>query len=227
MSSPRQTCWDLIRGAASGRSEDRDEFARRYLPIARAYLCTRWEGTSLVQSVEDAVQEVFLDFFRKDGAFDRLDEQAEGGFKPYFYGVVRTVALHFETRRARRHEHEPQQAVDSALIASRETSLSTLFDRAWALSLVDQAVESHGEWAKARGAEALRRVELLRLRFQDGLPIRDIAARWNEEPARVHKEYAKARREFRERLYDVVAAHGPGTPGEIERRVAGLLAALR
>jgi RNA polymerase sigma-70 factor (ECF subfamily) len=227
MSSGSQTCWDLIRGAASGRSEDRDEFAHRYLPIARAYLCSRWAGTFLVQSVEDAVQEVFLDFFRQGGAFDRLDESAAGGFKPFFYGVVRTVALHFETRRARSREHEAQHTADSTLIASRESSLSTLFDRAWALALVDLAVESHREWAKARGTDALRRVDLLRLKFQEGLPIREIAARWSEDPARVHKEYAKARQEFRARLYDVVAAHGPGTPGEIERRIAALLTTLR
>ena len=30
----------MIRGAAEGRSEDREEFARRYLPVVRAYLAS-------------------------------------------------------------------------------------------------------------------------------------------------------------------------------------------
>jgi RNA polymerase sigma factor (sigma-70 family) len=227
MTSIGQTCWDLIRGAAAGQSEDRDEFTRRYLPSARAYFCARWEGTTLIQSVEDAVQEVFLDFFRSGGAFDRLDELAAGGFKPFFFGVVRTTALHFETRRARAHEREERWKVDSELILAREKSISTLMDRTWALALIDQAVDRHSEWARAQGSEALRRVELLRLRFQEGMPIRDIAAKWQEVPARIHKEYARARQEFRCHLTQVVAAHGPGEPGEVERRLKELLAAFR
>jgi hypothetical protein len=45
------------------------------------------------------------------------------------------------------------------------------------------------------GDRAVRCVELLRLRFQEGLPIRDIATRWNEDAAKLHHEFATARDE--------------------------------
>jgi hypothetical protein len=70
----------------------------------------------------------------------------------------------------------------------------------------------------------VRRVELLRLRFQDGLPIRSIASRWGEDPAKVHHEYATARAEFRAALREVVAFHRPGaTAVEIDVACAELL----
>ena len=49
-----------------------------------------------------------------------------------------------------------------------------------------------------------RRAKLLRLRFQEGVPIRDIAPAWNEDPAKLHRELDKARREFRDALREVL-----------------------
>lgn len=61
------------------------------------------------------------------------------------------------------------------------------------------------EAAAESGERAVRRVELLRLRFQEGMPIRDIAAKWNEDAAKLHHEFAIARDEFRIALRKVVA----------------------
>jgi RNA polymerase sigma-70 factor (ECF subfamily) len=73
---------------------------------------------------------------------------------------------------------------------------------------------------------ALRRVELLRLRFHEGLPIREIARRWRDDPATLHREYARAREEFKEALIGVMAFHHPGSPAQAERECAELLALL-
>ena len=72
----------------------------------------------------------------------------------------------------------------------------------------------------------IRRVDILRLRFQEDKPIRDIASEWGIDAAAVHKEYARARQEFKEALLDVVAFHHPGSPGEVERECAELLGLL-
>ena len=218
------TCWTVIKGAAEGRGQDREEFARLYLPTARAYLCARWRGTGLTDAVDDTVQEVFVDCFREGGALGRADPE-RGGFKAFFYGVVRNVALRVEKERARSREHDA--GLDAEALASREKTLSAVFDEAWALSVLEQAVARHREAARGAGEEAERRVELLRLRFQDGLPVRDIATRWEVDPARVHKEYARARREFKEALLSVVGFHHPGPPGEVERECAQLLSLFR
>jgi RNA polymerase sigma-70 factor (ECF subfamily) len=70
-------------------------------------------------------------------------------------------------------------------------------------------------------------VVLLRLRFHDGLAIRDIAERLGEDAAKLHHEYATAREEFRTALRSVVAFHHPAAPtGELDHLAAELLALL-
>jgi RNA polymerase sigma-70 factor (ECF subfamily) len=89
-----------------------------------------------------------------------------------------------------------------------------------------EAARLQRERAAQRGPEALRRVELLRLRFEENLPIRTIAVRWGVDPTAVHHAYALARKEFRAALLDVVAFHHPGGPEALEQEAAGLLKAL-
>ena len=38
------TSWTLIDHAAGGSAAAREEFCRRYLPVVRAYLSSRWRG---------------------------------------------------------------------------------------------------------------------------------------------------------------------------------------
>jgi RNA polymerase sigma-70 factor (ECF subfamily) len=67
---------------------------------------------------------------------------------------------------------------------------------------------------------------LLRLRFQEGLPIREIARQWQVEPAVLHHEYAKARQEFKAALLQVLRFHQPEPAADIEQQCADLLAIL-
>jgi DNA-directed RNA polymerase specialized sigma24 family protein len=66
--------------------------------------------------IDDGVQEVFIDCLRDDGALGRSDPARP--FRPFLFGVARTVALRFEqrsgaattspgstTRRSRRARH--------------------------------------------------------------------------------------------------------------------------
>jgi RNA polymerase sigma-70 factor (ECF subfamily) len=89
-----------------------------------------------------------------------------------------------------------------------------------------EAAERQAALAAERGEDAQRRIELLRLRFEDGLPIRDIAALWGTEAADLHRQYAKAREEFRAALRDVVLTHHPQAPDAVDRECAQLLALL-
>ena len=56
--------------------------------------------------------------------------------------------------------------------------------------------------------------------------IREIARLWAADPAELHREYARARREFKAALAEVVAFHHPGSAAAIERECAELLALL-
>lgn len=226
MSRAGTTSWGLVEAAANGEVESREEFARLYLPVVRAYLAARWRDTPLVEALEDAVQEVFLDCFRPGGALEKLNRGRCGSFKAFFYGVVRNIARRTERSRARGRERQPRATNDMEVVAAREKAVSGIFEERWALAVLRQAVERHEEIARAQGADALGRVELLRLRFQEGLPIRQIAVRREVDPARLHKEYARARREFKTALLEVVARQHGGTPREVERECARLLSVL-
>jgi RNA polymerase sigma factor (sigma-70 family) len=216
------TWWTMVRAAADGDAVARAAFAERYLPAVRAYLQARWSGGPWAGEVEDATQEVFVECFRDGGALARARPSHAGGFRAFLYGVVRNVARRAEDRRGR----PAQQPLIDEELDSPDSSLSRVFDRAWAQGVMRAAAARQMARAAREGDAALRRVDLLRLRFQEGHMIRDIAALWSADPAWVHHEYARAREEFRAALLEVVSEQHPGTRVEVERECAALLGLL-
>jgi RNA polymerase sigma-70 factor (ECF subfamily) len=220
------TCWTVIRGAAEGDPASRERFACTYGQVLRAYLAVRWRHSPCRQELEDAVQEIFLACFRPDGVLQRADPSRAGGFRPYLYGVAHHVAQRVEERQRRNAVEQPPAEVDLEGVADEQGDLGRVFDRAWAQALLQEAAARQFEQAQACGAEAQQRVELLRLRFHEGLPIREIARRWQADPGVLHHQYARARKEFLAALREVMAFHQPGSPEEIEQGCAELLTLL-
>jgi RNA polymerase sigma-70 factor (ECF subfamily) len=223
MAGTDSTCWTVVRRAAEGDAEAREEFARRYSPVIRAYLGSRWRDSPLLGELDDAAQEVFIDCFKGGGVLGRADPDRPGGFRAFFYGVIRKKALELERKYARRRVRPPDESLGMDRLPSDDDGLSTIFDRAWAVAILEEAGDRQAELACERGEDAVRRVELLELRFAEGMPIREIARLWNVDPAHLHHEYARARDEFRAALAEVVSFHHRGTPGEVERECSRLL----
>lgn len=219
MSTSESTCWTVIRAAAAGSTADREVLARRYLGAVRAYLAARWRVSALGNDLDDATQEVFVECFRQGGAVEAAGAGRVPAFRAFLYGVVRNVARRFECRPVRAAGPLPEVAAD-------EVSQSRLFDRAWAQAIMAEAAQLQRQRAAAGGPEAVQRVELLRLRFGENLPIRAIAERWGADAARLHHAYALARQEFKAALLAVLAFHQPGNPAELEQEAASLLKAL-
>jgi RNA polymerase sigma-70 factor (ECF subfamily) len=216
----------VIQAAAAGDAGERAEFARRYGPVIRAYLGARWRSSPCREDLEDAVQNVFVECFKEGGVLERAERDRAGGFRAFLIGVVRNVALRLEQARAGCREQVPADADFLAAVPDDDPNLSHVLERAWALALVREAGLLQDQQARSRGPEAGRRVDLLRLRFHDGLPIRDIAQRWGVEAATLHHEYSRARQEFKSALLQVVAFHHPGSAAEVEAECANLLACL-
>ena len=213
------TCWTLIHTAAAGNRESRERFARSYASVIKAYLAARWQGRPDSPAIEDAMQDVFVECFKPGGVLEKAEADRPGGFRAYLLGVVRNIARKRETR-SRTIEPIPDS------FPADDTSVARAFDRAWAKTLLKEAARLLAERAKGDPV-AERRVELLRLRFQDGKPIREIAEKWNEDAAKLHHEYATARNEFREALLAVAQFHAPhATPAAIEETCRGLLELL-
>ena len=220
-----ETCWTLVEDAAKGDSRASDAFARLYLPVVEAYLGSRWAGTPLRSQVDDATQDVFVDLIKPNGALGRARrDHAAGGFRGFLFGVARNVARRHEDKDRRRNRRETP--LESHAGVSDE-SPSRAFDAAWARTIMRTARARHAAIAKERGEESLENVELLRLRFQEGTPIREIAARWDVDAAAVHRQYRRARKEFAEALFETVALHVTGTPADVKRECARLIDLLR
>jgi RNA polymerase sigma factor (sigma-70 family) len=225
MNNSDTTCWTMIEAAAEESQPDRDLFAKNYLPVVRAYLIARWSSGTLRAMSDDAVQDVFVECFRSGGPLTGADRDGEGGFRPFFFGVVRIVARRFEARQEKRLRKQ-QSGIDLQVVASDESNHSQVFDRAWAKSMMRQAAQRQAEFAEQASQAAVRRVELLRLRFHEGMPIREIAKQWDVNASQLHHEYATARREFKNALIEVVTFHQPGSQAEVEQECSQLLAML-
>ena len=222
----QETCWTLIRGAAAGRQAERSLFSHRYLPIVRSYLAVRWQDSPRRAHVDDAVQEVFLECFREHGVLAKADPQRPGGFRRFLLGVVRNVAARVEKRSAHRHARRGSGSFHPERMPSRDKRPSQVFARAWAQAVMEQALEmQEGRAAKADDASR-KRVELLRLRFEEELPIREIAVRWGEDPPAVHRAYRKAREEFKDCLQRVILFHNPEAAEDPDRECLELLSIL-
>lgn len=226
MSYPGSTCWTLIQGAADGGREDREEFARRYEGVVRAYFTSRWSVDRDHDQVNDAAQAVFVECFKEGGVLDKASATTTPDFRAFLFGVVRNVARRFERDWTSRRNGTPPSTVDLDGLERNEATLSEAFDRAWAEAVVGEALAFQEYAAHQRGPAATRRFQLLRLRFQQGLSIRDIAQRWEVEPRSLHKQYQKARREFEKALLKVVHFHHPTSPDRARAELSQVLSTL-
>jgi RNA polymerase sigma factor (sigma-70 family) len=222
MPDSNQTRWSVVFGAARGEAAAREEFALSYEPIVRRSLGARWHGTPLAREIDDAVQEVFLDCLREGGALTRVDPD-RGGFRGFLFGVTRNVALRQERSRHRKREQDAGSKVDLDGFAGDDERLSVAFDRAWASHLLEQAALLQARRAEEAGAEAVRRVELLALRFEEDLPIREIAGRWEVKSSWLHHQYAQAREEYRRALQEVVSDWAGGSDEAVEAECRRLI----
>jgi RNA polymerase sigma factor (sigma-70 family) len=214
----------MIDAAAAGDHAERARFAERYGPVIRAALGSRRGRRLAVEETDDLVQETFLECFRAGGALGRVEAGRAGGFRGYLYGVVRNVALRAERRRAQAAARTADLECDA--LPADDPEAAVAFERAWAQGVMRAAAEEMDRRAEGRSAAAKRRVALLHLRFHEGLPIREIGKRWGVDAAKLHHEYADARREFAAALRAVVAAESGAGEAEVEAECARLLGLL-
>lgn len=225
------TCWSLIQRASAGEAEGRRRFAGHYEAFVRALLSARWRGSPLVGELEDAIQDVFVECFRAGGVLRRAESDCVRAFRPFLVGVVRNIARRVEGRRRALTFSDalPEDGSGDTPsgIASEIDPPSREVERAWARALMGEARDLLEARGREAGEDAQRRLALLELRFQEGVPIREIARRWGADPTRLHRDFDRARREYRAALIDVVAVHHPGSAAEVERTCGHLFLALQ
>ncbi len=220
------TCWTLIRGAAEGAAAAREEFALRYRRVIEAYLGARWRYSPLAHEIGDVVQDIFLECFKGGGALERVQSDSPSGFRGFLFGVARNVASRYEERKGKRTDRPVTTSVHEQLADTESEDPERVFEREWAGTLMEQAASLQANRARFLGPDAQLRIEILRLRFEEGKPVRDVAEQLAKDAAWVHRQYAEARKEFFEALKEVVTYHLPGKPADVEEECRLLLAML-
>jgi RNA polymerase sigma-70 factor (ECF subfamily) len=223
---PTLTSWTMVFDAAAGGRAARATFVERYESLVRAYLGARWRGSPMVEELEDTVQAVFIECFKEGGVLQRVEPQRRGGFRAFFYGALRNIARDAEKRRFRNREEQAETVIFRQEVDRRDEAAEEAFDRSWVRTLLEEAIARQATEAGFKGAEAKRRVELLRLRFEGGKPIREIARLWGERSARLHHMYADARQELLGCLRRVLGEHHPGDPDQAERELVEVCRSL-
>jgi RNA polymerase sigma-70 factor (ECF subfamily) len=199
---------------------------QRYRPLIEQYLRTRWSGSPRHALVDDALQDVLLECLKADGLLARTSDAPPRSFRAFLLGAARNVALRYESGRGLAPRETPVPVADLEGVAGSEERASRAFERAWARWIVREAARAMAARGQILGRAALRRVELLRLRFFEEKPIRDIAREWGEDAIDLHREYTHAREEFRAALFEVLELHHSGRPDEAHEEAARLLEVL-
>jgi hypothetical protein len=181
----------------------------------------------LVQQTEDAVQEVFVHFLRPgsllDGGLGRLRTDA---FRGYLYGLVRNVALMTERRAYRSRELQSPSSVDLAAIEASKVEFSAAFDRAWARSVVAEAMTLMEERARSGDPAAGRHLRLIRGRHVEDASVQELARREGCSRGIVYREMEAAGIEFYGALKAVLERQAGGAAIDVGaqcRRISELL----
>ena len=217
------TCWNLLVGASQGQSVEVDQFCERYRPLVLEFLSRRWTGRLASQDIEDAVQETLMECIRDQGAIDKAVQGLEGRFRGFLFGVTKNVALRFEERAQKRGRLIFEKLPPSEFAPAMDQNPQRDFDRAWAANILRLAREQLDRQAHALGERAIRRSQLLHLRFVENRPIRDIARLWGAPVEHLHREYAQARIEFKEVLIETLRLEHPSGAFDVESELRELL----
>lgn len=223
---PDSTAWTMIVAAGAGEDVARDRFARTYGSIIRTYLAARWRLPVAHEAVDDGTQEVFVQCFKPEGALQGVDPAGPARFRTYLYSVVRNVADRIERANGVRHTTQPQNGAGLDDMERSEATLSRVFDRAWVGMITRSAwlLMAARTEESAGGAD---RIQILDLRFRDGLSSGEIAERLGLEPGYVYQQLRNGKRDFRAALIEVVGSYHPGsTKEENEARCVDLIGLL-
>ncbi len=215
------TNWNVVLSASQPHHDARTEFAVRYAPVIRRYLAGRWRIPSDAPRIDDALQDVFVECFKHGGALERVLPGGDGGFRAYLFAVTRNVAREFERQR----RCDPLLDADARPDHGQDRP-SVTFDRSWAREIAREAMREFG--STSRRPEERLQFETVRLRFQQELLPREIAARLDGLTARrVSKLIETGMRRYEECLYRVLQRRNPAASRyDLAQTCRGVLQAL-
>jgi RNA polymerase sigma-70 factor (ECF subfamily) len=231
----RTTHWSVVQLAGSGGSPEAQAamaalFRAYWYP---AYAFVRRSGHDPA-TAQDVVQEVFLALVSKEQLASV--GPGRGRFRSY---LLAAINHHLANEWNRRHSQKrgggaPHVSLDSLvaedLYSSEPIEQRTpefLFDRRWALTLLDRASAAlENEWKLAGKSDSFNRLQPYLAGDHDAPPYADTAAVLDSNEGAVRVAIHRLRRRYRELVRQEIAAT-VDSPGEIDDEIRYLMQILR
>jgi RNA polymerase sigma-70 factor (ECF subfamily) len=225
------TRWSVVMAArVQGTSEARDALGALFRSYGTAlYLYARRLGCDATVA-EDRTQEFIARLIERDGL--RAVEPARGRFRSFLLTMFKHFLLDQRDRdgAARRGGRTPMVSIEMRTAEERwepsdPTTPEQLYERAWALALLDRVVERlRGEYERADRAVWF---DLLKdqITGQSGSSYAELATALHSTEAAIRVRVHRLRRRYRELLREEVA-RTLDDDGDVEDELRGLMAAL-
>jgi RNA polymerase sigma-70 factor (ECF subfamily) len=235
-SSPRPssgfdlTRWSLVLSARDGAQAALETLCRGYWYPVYAYMRRHCDGAA---EAEDLTQEFFARLLEKD-FLETVDPQ-----KGLFRAFLLACCKHFlanereKARTKKRGAGRPVLSLDFASAAGRyclepadTLTAEKLFERRWALTLLDQTLEQLETEYRTKDPQVLyRRLHSALVCKPDTPAYREIAAELGLSEAAVNKAAQRMRRRYKEIMSERIATT-VNTPEEIEAEIRWLFEVL-
>lgn len=192
------TRWSLI-ARLSDQPQQASTLLGLYVDAIGAYLQMRLAGERPEQ-IEEIVQDVLTDLLAKPEALAKAKPGSGSRFRYYVMHLAWQAGLNaLRYHRRRVHDSldascddESQGRIEHLADGMPAPDQMATMDRAWALSVVQQALDDV-ERARAQGHLEADAVVVLRLNLLDGCSLRDIATRRGLSLATCSRRLASAR----------------------------------
>jgi RNA polymerase sigma factor (sigma-70 family) len=200
-----------------------------YADAIGGYLAMKLAGER-AERVEDIVQDVLLDLLGKPEVLAKAQPGSGSRFRYYLMNLAWLSARN-HLRHTRRRDHGSLDAAQGEDGQARIEQLAgevpapdqqAAMDRAWALSVVQQAMEEMRRWATDGSLEP-EAFAVLRANLIDGKGLREIGAELGMSAATCSRRLAGARQRLQQAIADRLRLAGELRPADDPAQACGVL----
>lgn len=210
------TRWSLVYALKDGSTDAMVRILQLYAPSIEIYLRRRLVNEVPFHLLDDIIQDVLLDLYERKEVL----AQAQPGDSSRFRYLLMRVAYNAARNARRKLQRGDRCSAPTAVLESSSEALDVTavgedlsvserraMDRAWGLSIVQQAVRDCLAWSDEKPTDQ-EAIAAVRLEWEEAVSQREIAKRLKLSLATAHRRLATGRMLVRRAMIDHLIALG-------------------